>query len=345
MEVEEYSWGKNRYGFIGKENDEETGTQDHMFRTYRPSIGRYFSVDPLAPDYPWNSVYCYAENRVIDGLDLEGKEYVNYKVVWIEGVKDPKLSVVQYDPKDRTKFGKKGKGVNYEMVWKNKDGNVINSKEFFKKRTAIGDYGLYNGKTTLWQYDRNGNQLGVGDYSIPPIDALDEAARQHDMAYDAVGGIGFNGWVFSWATAPADFKLMDDWNAIQEIGEGGIDPVNGQKFTKAQMEQAQSNYWYFYQVATRKRNKIGAWMNDNYSKGFDHIFKEGIYDTGGWGSNSYRRPWSDNTKHNYEVFLKYWMVVDEKGYYSMREGMWEKTMNGTYKPKVLTKDELNLKFN
>jgi len=39
---------------------------------------RFLSRDPLARDFPWNSPYAFAENRVIDGLDLEGLEYVDY---------------------------------------------------------------------------------------------------------------------------------------------------------------------------------------------------------------------------------------------------------------------------
>lgn len=32
-------------------------------------------MDPLFKDYPWNSSYAFAENRVIDGVDLEGREF------------------------------------------------------------------------------------------------------------------------------------------------------------------------------------------------------------------------------------------------------------------------------
>ena len=39
-----------------------------------PRVGRFFAVDPLAPEYPWNSVYAFSENRVIDGVELEGLE-------------------------------------------------------------------------------------------------------------------------------------------------------------------------------------------------------------------------------------------------------------------------------
>ena len=40
-----------------------------------PRIGRFFAVDPLAADSPHNSPYAFSENRVIDGVELEGLEY------------------------------------------------------------------------------------------------------------------------------------------------------------------------------------------------------------------------------------------------------------------------------
>ncbi len=40
-----------------------------------PRIGRFFAVDPLAPSYPHNSPYAFSENRVIDGVELEGLEF------------------------------------------------------------------------------------------------------------------------------------------------------------------------------------------------------------------------------------------------------------------------------
>jgi len=40
-----------------------------------PRLDRFMSIDPLTKSYPWNSPYAFAENRVIDGIDLEGKEW------------------------------------------------------------------------------------------------------------------------------------------------------------------------------------------------------------------------------------------------------------------------------
>jgi len=75
-----------RYGFIGAENDNEVnnttgGSQDHNFRSYDSRLGRYKSLDPLANEFPWNSPFAYAENRVIEGIDLEGKEFISAKQI------------------------------------------------------------------------------------------------------------------------------------------------------------------------------------------------------------------------------------------------------------------------
>jgi RHS repeat-associated protein len=68
-----------RYGFNNQEQDSETKTVHFRFREHDPRIGRFWSVDPLAASYPWNSPYAFAENRVIDGIDLEGREWSTTK--------------------------------------------------------------------------------------------------------------------------------------------------------------------------------------------------------------------------------------------------------------------------
>ncbi len=74
-----YSIEPYRYGFNGQEGDGEIYGDKlnyaFQYRMYDARIGRFWSVDPLKSDYPWNSTYAFAENRVIDGIDLEGLEY------------------------------------------------------------------------------------------------------------------------------------------------------------------------------------------------------------------------------------------------------------------------------
>ena len=68
---------ENRYRYNGKEYHQELnlGLYDYGFRWYDPATARFVSVDPLAGEFPHNATYAYAENRPIDGIDLEGLEW------------------------------------------------------------------------------------------------------------------------------------------------------------------------------------------------------------------------------------------------------------------------------
>ncbi|MCH2229144.1 MAG: hypothetical protein MK105_02275, partial [Crocinitomicaceae bacterium] len=68
-----------RYGFQGQEKDNEVYDSDgssvnYKYRMYNSRVARFFKVDPLAHQFPWNSQYAFSENRVIDGVELEGLE-------------------------------------------------------------------------------------------------------------------------------------------------------------------------------------------------------------------------------------------------------------------------------
>ncbi len=69
-----------RYGFQGQETDDEVkgegNSLNYKYRMHDPRVGRFFSIDPLSAEYPWNSPYAFSENRVIDGVELEGLEYL-----------------------------------------------------------------------------------------------------------------------------------------------------------------------------------------------------------------------------------------------------------------------------
>ncbi|WP_434063925.1 RHS repeat domain-containing protein [Mangrovimonas cancribranchiae] len=70
-----------RYGFQGQEKDDEIKGEgnsiNYKFRMHDPRVGRFLSLDPLAPQYPHNSPYAFSENRVIDGIELEGLEFLD----------------------------------------------------------------------------------------------------------------------------------------------------------------------------------------------------------------------------------------------------------------------------
>ena len=70
--------GLYRYGFNGKENDNEVkgeGSQiEYGDRIHDTRLGRFLSVDLLTKDYPWYTPYQFAGNTPIWAVDLEGRE-------------------------------------------------------------------------------------------------------------------------------------------------------------------------------------------------------------------------------------------------------------------------------
>ena len=86
-----YNSSEYRYGFNGKEKDDEgefgsITNYDYGFRIYNPAVGRFLSVDPLTKAYPELTPYQFASNRPIDGIDLDGLEYLdkdesNFKLI------------------------------------------------------------------------------------------------------------------------------------------------------------------------------------------------------------------------------------------------------------------------
>ena len=72
------SSNKYRYGFQGQEKDDEIkgegNSLNYKFRMHDPRLNRFFAVDPLASQYPWNSPYAFSENDLIRAVELEGLE-------------------------------------------------------------------------------------------------------------------------------------------------------------------------------------------------------------------------------------------------------------------------------
>lgn len=72
------SSGLYKYGFNGKENDNEVigegNQQDYGMRVYDPRLGKFLSVDPLSKKFAYYTPYQYAGNKPIWCIDLDGLE-------------------------------------------------------------------------------------------------------------------------------------------------------------------------------------------------------------------------------------------------------------------------------
>ena len=66
----------HKFEYQGQELTENFGFDliEYSFRMYNPEIGRFIQIDPLAEDFEYNGSYNFAENRVIEAIELEGLE-------------------------------------------------------------------------------------------------------------------------------------------------------------------------------------------------------------------------------------------------------------------------------
>jgi RHS repeat-associated protein len=113
MPSRSYSAGSYRYGFNGKEDDNEVkgnGNQiDYGFRIFNPRVGRFLSVDPLSRSYPQLSTFQFSSNSPIASIDLDGNETKYYVINMLEasgasGLKLPaRMSVLEDKAKESGK--------------------------------------------------------------------------------------------------------------------------------------------------------------------------------------------------------------------------------------------------
>ena len=78
MPERSYASPAYRYGFNGKENDNEVkgegNQQDYGFRISDSRLGRFLSVDPIANQYPELTPFQYASDCPVKFVDIDGKE-------------------------------------------------------------------------------------------------------------------------------------------------------------------------------------------------------------------------------------------------------------------------------
>ena len=74
MEGRSFNYGQadTRYKFSSKERDVETGFDYFGARYYDGRIGRFFTVDRFASNFPTSSPYSYASNNPIGFIDVNG---------------------------------------------------------------------------------------------------------------------------------------------------------------------------------------------------------------------------------------------------------------------------------
>jgi RHS repeat-associated protein len=188
-----------RYGYQAQEKDHEIYGKGAMYHyTYRQHdarLGRFWSVDPLARKYPWNSPYAFGGNRVVDAVELEGLEYVEVhhyhggrtKKVLYYTMTDEEVEALGGTPRrlfNAAPYGPEGRGVLH--IYYDEQGRVDKTyKEMWRSSFFdIVNYGLYSGAGSVTESPKE--EVKKYDYSYQPIDWADAIAKKHDTDYDDV---------------------------------------------------------------------------------------------------------------------------------------------------------------
>lgn len=125
-----------RYGFNGKEGDDEVkgddNQQDYGMRIYDLRVGRFLSVDPLAREYPWFTPYQFAGNMPIWAIDLDGEE------------PDPFFNTTQYQ----------NQGIGYAI-------QVVLDQYYIEELTqSLASNNIYPGWNTIFE-PKNGSGIYI----------------------------------------------------------------------------------------------------------------------------------------------------------------------------------------
>lgn len=130
------------------------GWDSFKWRNHQPDIGRFFNIDPLAAKYVYNSPYAFSENRVVNGVELEGLEVV---------LINPDKPNNSKEQKEKDKVIKKGAEKiehSESMVTVTSHGGtqgMTNDKTGEKIKGPKGLNAMLNKESKAWK-NRDGNQ-------------------------------------------------------------------------------------------------------------------------------------------------------------------------------------------
>jgi len=170
--LQEYNYKQ----FQGQEftKDLELNTHEWKYRVSDPAIGRFWQIDPLAEDYYYNSTYAFAENKVIDHVELEGLEGVHHTKVDKNGntshlieknvivLTEKKVSVPRVQKTGSSKEIRQSKRQHNKAVRKNKRIESQNNTRVSEIKNDIKDN--YGGSF------KNGNGENTSfQFNIPPL--------------------------------------------------------------------------------------------------------------------------------------------------------------------------------
>lgn len=112
--------GGYRFGFQNQEKDDEIkgegNSVNYLFRMHDSRLGRFFTVDPLAKDYQWNSSYAFSENMVTHMIELEGLQGVKTKTNNVYFIKLKNATINYFERNSNESFTYAASNQNSNLV-------------------------------------------------------------------------------------------------------------------------------------------------------------------------------------------------------------------------------------
>ena len=155
---------------------------NYKYRMHDPRVGRFFAVDPLFKEYAFNSPYAFSMNRIIDAVELEGKEALLVRKVYYNN-KTYLLVVPDYKVEENAKAAFQIRipagtfeGQDKELIYfKDADKEVEKDFDYIELQQDLYDnFKIENGKIIYkgnvkgysTGYSGNGQTNNMSDFTI-----------------------------------------------------------------------------------------------------------------------------------------------------------------------------------
>jgi hypothetical protein len=293
----------------------EGNSLNYTFRMHDPRVGRFFVTDPLEFKFPHNSPYAFSENKVINSVELEGLEHATIIYKYYHGRKKPVFDVQWYNKVQHNAYGPLGRGVAFKYEkYDEKKNLTFTSPTKFYERSGETNHGFYYGPQQMKKVHV------IDSYLLEPIDAVDNAARTHDMAYDAVGATAEH--PDSWAAIEADKSLIKASLNVHDLYHKGMnDPFNNQPITKTEDASAVNAVLYFQTKVLSQIDAVSDFMEEN--------FPSLAYKASGVFNDN-----EDLQEKNYLLFRDMYLRTNSKGQWIQKEDMWKVNADKVLIPKT-----------
>ncbi len=209
MPGRKYNSAEYRYGFNGKEKDDEgefgsITNYDYGFRIYNPAIGKFLSMDPLTYSYPELTPYQFASNTPIWAADLDGleAEYRTDGTIWYRVMKGQGFTQITND------LYTSGSAIEWTILRDQNPGTACQIAGC--ERDDPGNR-QYNENPNLFE----GQYLYVGlydDFSPPPTIPIGESPEKPTNIWHSPEAR---------VSVPDIISIGVSYNAIYGVGPGG----------------------------------------------------------------------------------------------------------------------------